>query len=151
MEKLTWKTIEHLHTEKTADWYWIVTIVTISIALIAIIMNNIIFAILILVSSFTLSLFASRRPKIVSVLIDKYGITFGETRHPYTELKSFWVETNEHYPKIILKPQKTFAHFIVIYIDDIDPEDVRETLLEFLPEEKHVEPILEKLLFYLGF
>ena len=52
MEHLSWQAHEYHHTEKTSDWYWIVGIVTVSLALICIIYNNIILGILILVSSF---------------------------------------------------------------------------------------------------
>lgn len=151
MEKLNWKTYEYLYVEKTPDWYWIVSIVTISIVLVSIILNNIIFAILILVSSFTLLLLASRKPEIVSVDIDSDGITIGTINYPYIHLDSFWVEKGEVHPKIIFKSKKAFMPFIVITIEDIEPDKVRETLLEYLPEKEHVEPLLEKLLVRLGF
>ena len=151
MNDLKWNTLEYLYKEKTADWYWIVAIVTISIALIAIILNNLIFAILVIVSSFTMSLFASKRPEIATVEINNSGITVGNTKYPYINLYSFWVETREIHPKIVLKSKKIFMPFIVILIDEVEPEQVREALLKYLPEEENVEPFLEKLLLYFGF
>ena len=151
MGNLKWQAHEYLYAEKTADWYWIVAIVTISIAIIAIILNNIIFAILIIISSFTLSLFASRKPEIMTVEINVSGVTVGKTHYPYAHLDSFWVETRETQPKIILKSKKVFMPFIVTLIDDVQPEKVRDILLQHLPEEEHVEPFLEKLLIYFGF
>ncbi len=151
MERLSWTTKEYPHTEKTGDWYWIVGIVTISIATVAIILNNLIFAILIIVSSFTLSLFASKKPEIVRVEIDDFGITFGSVNYPYKNLDSFWVETREHAPKILLKSKKVFVPFIIIGIENTDPGLIREKLAKNLPEEEHTEPFLEKLLIYFGF
>ncbi len=153
MEKLSWNTIEYLHQEKTTDWYWIVGIVTISIAIISIILNNIIFAILILVSSFTLMLFASRPPSEVEVDIDDLGIRVGNTIYPYKHLDSFWVETRENNDRILLKSKKLFMPLIIIFIEEnqVRPGDVRGMLLKHLPEEEHAEPFLEKLLVYLGF
>lgn len=153
MEKLSWNTIEYLHQEKTTDWYWIVGIVTISIAIISIILNNIIFAILILVSSFTLMLFASRPPSEVEVDIDDLGIRVGNTIYPYKHLESFWVETRENNDRILLKSKKLFMPLIIIFIEEnqVRPGDVRGILLKHLPEEEHAEPFLEKLLVYLGF
>ncbi len=151
MKNLTWETDEHLYTEKTADWYWIVGIITISIAVISIILNNLIFAILIIVSSFTLSLFASKRPQIIKVSIDNSSVTIGKTRYPFSELESFWVETREHIPKMLFKSKKVFMPYIVVFIEEHSPDEVREVLLEHLHEEEHVEPFLWKLLQYLGF
>ncbi len=148
---LSWQTIEYLHHEKTSDWYWIVGIVTTSIALISIILNNIIFAILIIVSSFTLSLFASRKPGIIQINIDDTAVVVDKSIHKYKELDSFWVETRENIPKVLLKSKKIFMPFIVVFIEDIEPEKVREALLQYLPEEEHTEPFLEKLLLYFGF
>lgn len=151
MDKISWETFEYLHTEKTNDWYWIVGIVTISIAVIAVILNNVIFAILIIISSFTLSLFASRRPDVVPVKIDHTGVSFGKTQYPFSALESFWVETRDGYPRLLLKTQKMFMPFVVIHIEDEDPEVIRGVLEGRLKEEEHSEPILEKFLIYLGF
>ncbi len=151
MEKLSWDTHEYHHTEKGSDWYWIVGIITLSIALIAVILNNVIFAILIIVSSFTLSLFASRKPDLIKVVVDGGGITVNKTRYPYLHLESFWIETTQFRPRIILKSKKIFMPYIVIFIEDTDPNKIHAILDKHLAEEEHHEPILEKLLVYLGF
>lgn len=150
-ETISWQAPEHLHTEKTSDWYWIVGIVTLSIALIAIILDNLIFGILIIMCALTLSLYASKKPRIVSVKIDNRGVTVGTMRYPYDNLDSFWVETRQAVPKILLKSKKLFMPFIAVLIEEVDPEEVRSILLNYLPEEEHTEPLLEKLLIYLGF
>lgn len=153
MDKLSWNTIEYLHQEKTADWYWIVGIVTISIAIVSIIMNNIIFAILIIVSAFILTLFASRKPQEIEIDIDNMGIRVGKTLYPYRNLDSFWVETRENNDRILIKSKKLFMPLIIAFIEEtqVQPGDVRALLLKHLQEEEHSEPFVEKLLVYLGF
>ena len=151
MEKLSWQTHEYLHSEKTTDWYWIVAIITISIALISVILNNIIFAILIIVSSLTLSLFASKKPEIINVEIGDSGITVSKVHYPYSHLDSFWIETRDAHPRIIVKSKKVFMPFIVVFLSDMNEDVVHEILSRHLPEEEHIEPFLEKLLIYFGF
>lgn len=151
MDRISWTTVEYFHTEKTNDWYWIVGIVTISLAIISIILNNVIFAILIIVSSFTLSLFASRKPHDVTVTIDNTGVTFGKTHYPFKQLDSFWYETRDEYPRLFLKSKKMFLPFVVIHGHEDDAEQVREYLSRHLEEVEHTEPLLEKVLMYLGF
>ncbi len=151
MEKISWRTIEYLHTEKNSDWYWIVAIITISIAIISIILNNVIFAILIIVSSFTLSLFASRKPEVVDVEINNLGVVVGRDHFPYRNLESFWIETRDSNPRILLKSKKILMPFIVVLIDETEPEKIRTFLLKYLQEEEHTEPFLEKVLLYFGF
>ena len=151
MEKISWHTIEYIHTPKTSDWYWIVGTITISIAIIAIILNNIIFAILIIISSFTLSLFASRPAQVVEVHIDRNGVEFGKHQYSFRDLDSFWLETRETHPRILLKSKKVFMPLIVVFIEEHSPEDVHRILSQYLKEEEHTEPLLEKLLLYFGF
>ncbi len=151
MDKISWQAPEYIHREKTTDWYWIVAIVTISVALISVIFGNLIFAILIIISSFALSLFAGRKPHVIDMEINNVGITVGKAHHPYGLLDSFWIETRDKHPRIILKSNKTFSTLITVLIDENHAEEIRAKLGEHLPEEEHTEPVLEKLLIYLGF
>ena len=150
-DNISWQTIEYLHTEKTTDWYWIVAIITVSITLISIIFGNLIFGILIIVSSFTLTLFASRKPESMEVEISNTGVRVGKTIYSYAHLSSFWIETREANPRVLLKSNKIFMPFVVIFLEDMDHEKIRTTLSQYLPEEEHREPLLEKLLIYFGF
>mgnify|MGYP003473546694 FL=1 len=151
LDKISWQTHEYLHTEKTNDWYWIVAIVTLSIAFVSVILNNVIFGILVIVASFTLSMFASRKPDVFTATIDNSGVTFGSIRYPYGNLSSFWVETRDNYPRLLLKSKKILMPFVVIHTENEDPGEIRELLLHYLPEEESTEPLLEKILIYLGF
>jgi len=151
MTKLSWHAPEYIHTEKNPDWYWIVAIVTVTIALIAIILNNVIFALLIIVSSFTLTLLAGRKPERVHIEISERRISVGKIHYNYAELDSFWVEKRHVFPKLVLKSKKVFLPYVNILIEEVEPEKVREVLSDHLPEEEHVEPLFEKILVYLGF
>ena len=151
MEKIEWQAPEYIHTEKGSDWYWIVGIVTISIVLISIILNNVIFALLILVSAFTLSLFASRPPKMVKHELNNVGIEKGQTSHSYSEIKSFWVETTDRYPRILFKIDHRFSPYFIFLIHPNDATEIRIYLSAHIIEEKMTESIFEKLLIYFGF
>jgi len=151
MHTIFWNAPEYIHTEKTNDWYWIVGIITVSLVLISIIFNNLIFAILILVSSGTLTLYATRRPNIIPIEITDTGISISTLYHPYAELESFWIETRDRYPRIILKSNKRLTLYIVVLIENADPQEIHSLLSQHINEERHTEPLLEKLLIYLGF
>lgn len=151
MEKITWTTIEYLHQEKDNDWYWIVGIVTVTVAIVSILLNNLIFAILILVSSFILTLFASKEPKVLNVEIGDKEIIFGKTKFPYKELEAYWIETKEGLPRIILKSKKIFIPYISIFLEETDPEIVDDILSKKIKKEEMTEPLFEKLLLYFGF
>jgi hypothetical protein len=119
--------------------------------LVSIILNNLIFGILIIISSFTLSLFASKRPETVDVEINDVAVVFGENRYPYSTLTSFWIETRDHIPRILLKSEKIFMPYVIIFTEDESLTEIHDLLSKHLPEEEHREPLLEKLLIYFGF
>lgn len=151
MEKINWIAPEYIHTEKTSDWYWIVGIITISAATISIMLNNVIFAVLLLVSMFTLTLYASRKPQNIEIEINQKGVRHGDIYYPYADIKSFHVENKDKYPRIIFQLKKKLSSYVIILIKENDPEEIRDFLGNFLEEETHTEPFLAKLLIYFGF
>ena len=60
-----WEAHEYIFQEKTSDWYWAVGIIAVSLAVLLIIFGNVLFALVVLIGSFTLSIFAARRPDLV--------------------------------------------------------------------------------------
>ena len=114
-------------------------------------MNNTIFGILILVSGFTLSLFASRKPQTVNVALTDTGIKFGTIFYPYKNMESFFVETTDMYPRIILKSKSYISPIIKILIHIDDAEEIEEKLSQHIQKEDLSESILEKIFIRLGF
>jgi len=151
MEKIEWRSPQYIHTDKSNDWYWIVGIITASIALIAIILNNIIFAVLIIVCSFTLSLFAHHKPEVVTNEIGPKGVRKGMMFYPYDHMECFWVETGDHYPRILFKLKQKLSQFVVILIQIEDADNMTHLLSEHIPEERITESLFEKILIYFGF
>jgi hypothetical protein len=149
---IEWDAPEHEHKVRSADWFWAVGITTVSLALVAIILGNIIFGLLILVSAGALALFINKEPNYLHIRISEQGITKDRIHYPYHSLESFWIDTDHPHKKIILRSKKLLMPHIVIPIgDDVDAERVHRVLSRLLPEEYHALPIVERLLEYLGF
>lgn len=148
---ISWNAPEHYYVEKRPDWYWAVGIITLALAVVAFIFNNVITGIFIIVAAVTLVLHASRPPRVITYQITDRGIVAGDVLYPFLTLESFWIPHDEYPPKLLLKSRKALMPLIVIYLDEIDPEDVREVLLTYIAETEHREPILKHLLERLGF
>ena len=52
---------------------------------------------------------------------------------------------------MILKSHKAFMPFMVVFIEEVDPEQVREIMLKYIAETEHREPFLKHLLEGFGF
>lgn len=149
-----WQAHEYYFQEKSSDWYWIVGIIGGSISVIAIIFGNILFALLVFLSTIVLSIFASKEPSLVRFEINKSGVIIHKTLYPFGTLESFWVEDNRHigHPsQLFIKSRKFIVPLIAIPLEGVDPEDIRDFLLDHLLEDEHVEPVGQKLLEYFGF
>ncbi len=148
---LSWEALEHHHEEKNNDWFWAVGIVSVSIAVTAIILNNVIFAILILISAVTLAIHATKKPRMLRVQIDERGITVDRFFYPYSSLESFWVNEQENPAVLLIKLKRFFLPFVVIRLEDVPAENVRAELDGLLKEEEQHEPLLQKIMERFGF
>lgn len=127
-------------------------IITISVAIVATILGNVIFAILIILAAFSLSLFINRPPENVHVIVDEKGITKDKIHYPYSTLESFWIDEDHPHKKIILRSQKLLMPLIIVPIgEEVDVEKLHSVLTVSLKEEYHSLPFVEQLLEYLGF
>jgi hypothetical protein len=144
---LEWDSKEHHFDKKSADWYWILGIVCIGIAILAFYFDNIFFGILIIVAGFTIGILSYKETKIVKIKITTKGVIFGRELHPYINYRSFWIEDEHlHGQRILLRSIKPLMPLTVVPINELaDLNEVRETLLDFLEEEPLQESILHRL------
>ncbi len=147
---IEWEAYEYEYSDKHGDWFWAVGVLTVAIAATAIILGNVLFAIVILLGGFTLTVYAAREPRRMTVSIDSTGVRMDKHYYPYRTLESFWVD-EEGSPKILLKSQKLIMPYIIVPIEDVSPEKVRRYLERYLPETFHSETVFQKFMEYLGF
>ena len=148
---ISWKAPAHIHLEKRTDWYWSVGIITLTLAAVCFIFAQVILGILIIVAAAVLVLHASRPPRTIDCEINDRGIVLDSVLYPFVSLESFWVPHDINPPRLYVKSRKTFMFLIVILIDEVDPEDIREVMLKYIAETEHHEPFLKHLLDWLGF
>ena len=143
---LSWEALEYEYHEKTTDWYWAVGIVTFGFFVLALILKNFLFAILVAIAGFTFALYGARRPKIVSFAITSRGLKIGEKLYPYDNLKSFWLNYDPpNIKELYVISKKFFAPQISIPLGASDPNKIREYLLKFL-EEKEIQESLSDVI-----
>lgn len=145
-EVIRWEAPEFYYREKSTDWYWILGIVVVFGILVAIVANNVIFAILIGIGGFVFGIFASKHPDTLHCELTHRGIRVNDTAYPYTSIHSFWVsESHEERPRLLLTLKNRLAMQVIIPIT-IHPDIIREHLLEYVHEMEQQEPFTEKLM-----
>lgn len=151
---IEWQALEHHHHhEKTPDWFWIVGTIAVAGAILAAYFGNVLFAIIIVIAAMTAFLQAHTTPKILTYRITRKGVQAGSSAFPYSSLESFWVIDEEINDRIILKSQKFLMPYIVIPFDStkVDPDHIRNYLLEYINEEEMEEPVSQQIMERLGF
>jgi len=150
--KISWEEIEYDFFEKSTDWFWALGIVSVAIAVTSIILNNLLFAILILIGSFTLAMYAIRKPDMVYYEINNRGIVVDNKLYPYNSLDSFWIKHDEEDPKLLVSSKKALMPHIIIKINpEVDTDDLRDYLLDYVDEEEQRESLSTQIMEYLGF
>lgn len=150
--KVSWKALEYKRKEKTTDWYWAVILIALAIVVVSFIIHNIFFAILVIISTVILLSFSIIAPKAIEIKINQKGITVGKEMYPFATLEAFWVDaTDEDNQKILLKSKKLIMPLISIPLEEHHHLDIREFLLQYLPEVEMHEPLSQKIMEGLGF
>lgn len=156
-DNIMWVAPEYEHHNHGADWYWAMGIITVSLAIAFVIVDNLLLSIIILLGMGTLLYYAKRGPRIIEFKISKSGILADKTLYSWKSLNSFFILEKEegtkdyHEPKIMLISKKPFMTHIIIPINEYILEEVHATLAHMLPEVPHTEPLAERVARKLGF
>ena len=147
-----WSALEYEYFPKSADWFWMVVILTLSIAVASFILGNFLFGVLIFVSGFGIILFGLRKPQNVFFSITGRGVQIKDKLYSYNGLESFWIYYNPPVQKqLSLKSKKIFMPSIQIPLGDADPNIVRNFLLKFMPEKEYSESFSDSMMKILRF
>ena len=150
MHEFSWSTPEYDHHPKTADWYWALGIIALSFATIAVLLDNFLFAVLIILSAMTLCLFAVKEPRIINCQINEHGVVIDDTLYPFSTLTSFGFEYDGH-PKLILKSHKLLTPLLIVGISEDILGEARTLLKKRIFEADLEEPLSYKIMEYIGF
>lgn len=149
---LEWEAPEHEHKERGSDWFWVVGIITLAIILVSIIVGNIIFGILVLVSAVSLATFINKKPENLKLAVNEEGVQRESVFYPFETLESFWIDLEHPHNKIIIRSKKMLMPLIIVPLaEGANVEEIRNVMVKNIKEEYHTLPLLEKLLEYLGF
>jgi hypothetical protein len=143
---LEWNSPEHHFDRKATDWYWVLGAITLGASVLAFYFGDFLFGIFIIIAGVTVGMLSYKETKIVSTRIVPKGIVFGRQLYPWMSYRSFWIEDEHvHGARILMHPVSNFLPLTIIPInEEVDLNDVRDVLLEFLEEEFLKESIVHK-------
>jgi len=148
-----WETPEFEFRNKRKDWYWIVGIVAVVLIVVAIILQNYLFAFLVGIGAFLMITLAAKEPLSLPVEISEQGIRIYNEMYSYESLYGFWLTYNKkEQPILLLLSDRKISPIVSIVIDDIiNVMDLREYLSTFIEEQEMTESLTDRIIDRIGF
>lgn len=152
LQSFEWQAPEFEKKEKNKSWFFIPAIIAIVLGIVALLIDNILLLVLILLGFFNFYVYAQKQPKVVKFKINEKGLEIDEKLHDFDSLRSFWVFYNPPIEKeISFRSRKTFFPYIRIQLGEQSPNEIRKYLLKFLPEKRHKESLIDLWMRRIGF
>ncbi|HBL39702.1 TPA: hypothetical protein DDZ10_03480 [Candidatus Uhrbacteria bacterium] len=145
---VSWAIPEYVKHERGWKWYLTSSIIGIALVLWGVFTANFLFAIIIVMAGLIMFLTSQREPEQVPFAVTAGGILIGDHFHPYYEFRNFSILYEPpHLKCLYLVSEKRVRPLIKIQLEDTDPNTVRKTLLQFLPEDlQRVEESLTEMI-----
>ena len=144
-----WHGKEYASEEKSADWYWAIGIGAIAIIIACVLFNNFLLALVVAAAAAAACLQAAKRPRIHRFTITEKGISIDTHFYEFENMLHFSVleyldETLP--PALSIKTKHLLAPHLLIPIIGYDPLDVYDYVAAHLPEGKHDESAVDRII-----
>ena len=150
--EISWSASEYENSAKSSEWYWTLGILTVALAIAALLLKNMLFASFIVLAGFTAALYGAKTPKNIDLSVGAKGVRIGNKIYPYENLKSFWVRYEPAGKKEIeVISKKLFMPRLILPLGDTDPNKIRAILVRVLKEEEIKESLSDIIAERLGF
>lgn len=143
---LNWKAPEFQKKEKSKTWFTIMWIIFALLVALAVWQGSYTSTVLFILMAVVVYLYSLKEPKTLNYSITPEGIKIADELHKYDDIESFWVFYEPPEVKYVsLKKENTLGGRIHMPLGDQDPNEIREILDQFLPEEKQEESVADVL------
>ncbi len=132
---LSWHAPEHLHYNRGIVWKIIAVLFVAAAIILGYVYDDWTFSVAVMAFALVYYLFHREKPQIVNVKISDIGIKVGHRRYPFSKIKAFWIHYEPPYTNsLMIRVSNDLAVDIEIQLYDQNPSEVRELLLEKIPE-----------------
>jgi hypothetical protein len=142
--EVSWTAPEFVKNQRTADWYWGISLLGIAGVFAAVYFGNYLFGGVILLSIVLIIAFSTKPVFEFPVEIYSDAIVINKKRVMFSKLDAFWIY---HHPregaKLLLDSSTVILPFYVIPLNGrVDESDIREALKDKVAESELRVPIL---------
>ncbi len=130
-----WEVDEYPRHFRSRTWYIVASVVGAGLIVYAIATANFLFAVLILMTGVITLLSTFKDPDRIPVVLTTTGIVVGDMYYDYQSIRDFSIAFEPpHVNTLYLDFHSSWHPILSVPLEDLDPNDVRETLLPFIFE-----------------
>jgi hypothetical protein len=134
---LQWQGPEYENYPKDRRWYITASLVLAAIIAYALITNSPLMAITFILIGIVGFTYLEKDPAVFTYSINEHGIIAERDIYDFEDIKSFWIFYKEPHQRILsLHSAGLLIPYVHIPIHQIDSEEVRQLLLQFIPEKR---------------
>jgi len=149
---ISWEAPQHHHVEKGNDWFLALAVIVAALIITAVLLGNVLLALLFGIAGGVLAMSAAKRPAIVPYAVTVRGVKVEDELFPFANLVSFHIDEEDHRgPQLLIKTNRRSVPLLVLPIPAAHIDDIEAILKEKLPEEVIYEPLPLKILELFGF
>jgi hypothetical protein len=149
-----WHGKEYASGDKSAEWYWALGIIALGIIVACVLFNNYLLGVVTFVAAIAAGLVAAKRPRIHRFAIADDGLSIDKAHYPFESMLHFSIFEYldpETPPALSIKTKRLLSPHLLIPIVGHDPIDIYEYISLHIPDGRHDESVVDKVVELLGF
>jgi len=150
-----WESTEFEFKRNGKKWYITVGIVALVLIVVSIILNNYLFAFLVLLAAGMMMVMSSQKPMDFNIEVSEQGVKVADKMYPYNTISAFWISRNKNgVMNLLLMTNERITPLMSFIIPDeieFDILELRDFLGEFIDEQEMTESVSQRLMDRIGF
>ena len=140
---ISWRASEYKHYEKNIGWYiTVISVLLLIVGFFVIIQSDYFAGITLGIIGFIFLFFGKQKPEMVENQLTTKAVHHGYLNIPYKQIKHFWVVNRPNHKTVNFETSAFLNKIMILELEDQDADEIREFLLNFLPEHEVTEPHL---------
>jgi len=140
VELISFDTKEHKHYERSVDFYWAVGLAAVSLCVLAFILRDGLFGVLIIIGASLYAYSSWKKPSVFRVVLTNKDILIGHDLYQISKIESFRIMDIKGDKELVLSIDRGYHPMISICVPSEMAEPLHQTLNTMVKEDQNIVP-----------
>lgn len=140
-----WQAPEFAYTQKPFGWFLGIIAFFAGLIALAVWFQQWITIVLLVIMAIAISVWASRKPKVLIYRITNYGVEVENRKYLFDDFRAYYKYMDYNQPTLDLVPSKRFGTLVSLPLATQDANEIEATLSQMVPVIEHKEDIADKI------